>query len=192
MTTWEQRIRAPLTFLPEWSPDAPDRVVYVSNESSVWQVHAWDVARDTRRQVTDHPVGLVDGTPTLDGEGVLWFQDESGDESGQWFVQPFSGGETKPFLEGVPHGWSQGISQAPGIVVVGISDRDGFAVHVSLDGAPARELYRSAQYVGLGSAEEGGFAAWGALGRRRAAVPRARRARRPHPSRAPRGRSAHR
>jgi pimeloyl-ACP methyl ester carboxylesterase len=154
---WEQRFRAPLTFFPEWSPQAPDRVVYASNESGVWQVHAWDVATGARRQVTDHPVGLVDGTLTLDGEGVLWFQDETGDESGQWYVQPFGGGESRPFLEGVPHGWNEGLSEAPGIVVAGISDRDGFAIHVSLDGKPARELYRSKESVRLGSVDQGGF-----------------------------------
>ena len=91
----------------------PDRVVYASNESGVWQVHAWDVATGARRQVTDHPVGLVDGTQTLDGEGVLWFQDETGDESGQWYVQPFAGGESRPFLEGVPHGWNEASRSSP-------------------------------------------------------------------------------
>jgi dipeptidyl aminopeptidase/acylaminoacyl peptidase len=155
--TWEQRFRAPLTFLPEWSPAAPDRIVYSSNESAVWQLHAWDVETDFRRQVTDHPVGLLDGTPTLDGEGILWFQDETGDESGQWLVQPFAGGETRPFLDGVPHGWSEGLAQAPGIVAAGISNRDGFLVFVSVDGGPAQEVYRSSESVRIGSVGEGGF-----------------------------------
>ncbi len=154
---WEQRFRAPLTFLPEWSPRAPDRIVYVSNEPGVWQVHAWSLETDLHRQVTDHPVGLLDGTPTLDGEGVLWFQDETGDESGCWYVQPFAGGDSRPFLEGVPHGWNEGLAQAPGIVVAAISDRDGFAVHVSEDGGPARELLRSQESLRLGTVDEGGF-----------------------------------
>jgi pimeloyl-ACP methyl ester carboxylesterase len=155
--TWERRFRAPQTYLPEWSPAAPDRVVYASNESGVWQVHAWDLATGERRQVTDHPVGLTDGVPTLDGEGVLCFQDETGDESGRWLVQPFGGGEMRPFLEGVPHGWSEGLAQAPGIVIAGISDRDGFAVYVCLDGGPAREIHRSSESVILGSGYDGGF-----------------------------------
>ena len=96
-----------------------------------------DTETGERRQVTDHPVGLLDGAPTLDGDGVLWFQDETGDESGRWLVQPFHGGETQPFLDGVPHGWNDGLAQAPGIVAAAISDRDGFAVYVSLDGGPA-------------------------------------------------------
>ena len=39
------------------------------------------------------------GAPTFDGEGVLWFQDETGDESGRWLVQQFHGGETRAFLD---------------------------------------------------------------------------------------------
>jgi dipeptidyl aminopeptidase/acylaminoacyl peptidase len=156
-TRWERRFRAPVSFLPEWSPRAPDRLVYTSNESGVWQVHAWDRETGRRRQVTDHPVGLIDGTPTLDGEGVLWFQDETGDESGQWLVQPFHGGETKRFLEGLPHGWSGGLAQAPGIVAAGLADRDGFAVYVSLEGGPATEVRRSAESLRLGSVDEMGF-----------------------------------
>src|SRR5919201_5774731 len=156
MPAWELRSRSPVGFFPEWSPRAPSRVVYTSNESGVWQVHAWNAATGERRQVTDHPVGLLDGQPTLDGDGVLWFQDETGDESGRWFVQPFGGGETRPFLEGLPIGWSEGLAQAPGIVAAGISDREGFAIHVSLDGGPAKEVYRSSASVRIGSVDEGG------------------------------------
>jgi pimeloyl-ACP methyl ester carboxylesterase len=157
MEVWEQRFRAPVTFLPEWSPAAPDRLVYASNESGVWQVHAWDLATGNRRQVTDHPVGVLAGVPTLDGEGVLWFEDETGDESGRWLVQPFHGGDTRLFLEGVPDGWDGGLAQAPAIVAVGISDRDGFAIYVSQDGAPAREIHRSQESVYLAATEDGGL-----------------------------------
>jgi pimeloyl-ACP methyl ester carboxylesterase len=154
---WEQRFRAPVSFLPEWSPLAADRAVYASNESGVWQVHAWDVGAGERRQVTDHPVGVIDGTPTLEGDGVVWFQDESGDESGRWLVQPFVGGETRAFLAGIPHGWSEGLAQAQGIVAAGLSDRNGFAVYVSIAGGRAQEIYRSIESVRLGSVDEVGF-----------------------------------
>lgn len=166
-TTWEQRFRTPVSFLPEWSPHAPERVVYASNESGVWQVHAWDRATGMRRQVTSHPVGVVDGTPTLDGQGVLFWQDESGDESGRWFTQPFAGGESTPYLEGVPHGWNEGFAQAPGVVAAGISDRDGFAIYVSADGSPAKELARSTESLRLGGEGQafnlGGLSADGSL-----------------------------
>jgi dipeptidyl aminopeptidase/acylaminoacyl peptidase len=157
MPVWERRFRAPISHLPEWSPHAPDRIVYASNEPGIWQVHAWDLGTGARRRVTDDPVGTTDGTPTLDGEGVLWFEDQTGDESGRWLVQPFFGGEPRSFLRGVPDGWNEGLAQAPGIVAAGISDRDGFAIYVSLEGGPAKEIYRSAESVRVGGAEEGGF-----------------------------------
>ncbi|HLG08550.1 MAG TPA: prolyl oligopeptidase family serine peptidase [Gaiellaceae bacterium] len=154
---WEQRFRAPVSFFPDWSPHAPDRIVYASTESAVWQVHAWDVSAETRRRVTDHPVGVIEGAPTLDGEGILWFQDETGSESGQWLVQPFTGGDARPFLKGVPSGWNEGLAQAPGIVSGGVSGSDGFGVYVSLDGAPATQVYRSTESVRIGSVDRGGF-----------------------------------
>jgi dienelactone hydrolase len=157
MPLWERRARAAVSFLPEWSPLAPDRCAYASNEAGVWQLFAWEPTTGERRQVTDSVVGVVDGTPTFDGEGIVWFDDETGDEAGRWLMQPFAGGEARAFLEGVPYGWSEGLAQAPGIVVVGISDRDGFAVHVALDGGLATELYRSTDAVRVGGADERGF-----------------------------------
>jgi pimeloyl-ACP methyl ester carboxylesterase len=154
---WQRRYLAPVSFLPEWSPAAPGRTAYVSTESGVWQLHAWDVATGSKRRVTHHPVGVVDGLTTLDGEGVLWFQDETGAESGRWLVEPFAGGEARPFLEGVPIGWNEGLAQAPGIVAAAVSDENGFAVYVSLDGAPATEVLRSTESLRLGGAEDGGF-----------------------------------
>ena len=154
---WEQRYRAPISFLPEWSPCAPDRCVYASNESGVWQVHAWDRVAGGRRQVTNSGVGLIDGIPVYDGAEIAWFDDETGAEAGRWLVQPFWGGDVRAFLEGVPYGWSEGLTQAPGIVAAAISDRAGFGVHVSLDGGPAQEVYRSSQSVRIGSVDQRGF-----------------------------------
>src|SRR5829696_8648020 len=114
--SWELRFCTPVSFLPEWSPAAPDRIVYASSEGGVWQVHAWDRTTGERRRVTDHAVGVTDGTPTLDGDGILWFQDETGDESGRWLLEPFTGGVPRPFLEGLPHGWNEGLAQANGVV----------------------------------------------------------------------------
>ncbi len=154
---WERRFHAPVGFFPDWSPRAPSRLVYASNESGIWQVHALDLATGVRRRVTDHPVGLIDGVPTLDGEGVLWFQDETGSEAGHWLIQPFAGGDTRPFLPDVPLGWSLGLAQAPGIVATAVSNEQGFMVFVSLDGGPAEEVLRSPESIVLGSAWGEGF-----------------------------------
>ena len=152
---WEQRFRAPVSFLPSGRRPPAD-AVYVERVRRL----AGARARHSRRhapQVTDHPVGSRRRRAHARRRGGLWFQDETGDESGSWLVQPFHGGETTPFLDGVPHGWSEGLAQAPGIVVAAISDRDGFAVYVSLDGGPAPEMLPLPESVRLGGVDDGGF-----------------------------------
>lgn len=164
---WERRFRAASYSMPDWSPHAPERLVYVSTESGVWQAHAWDARTGARRLVTDHPVGVITGALTPDGEDVLYWQDETGDESGRWYRQPFHGGEAQALLEDVPVGWNEGFAQAPGVVAASISDRDGFAVYVALDGGPAKELLRSPEFLAVGGSPDGfnraGLSADGAL-----------------------------
>ena len=156
MPAWERRYRAPTVFLPDWAPGCPERLVYVSNESGVAQVHCHDLATGLTRQVTDDPVGVTDGRPTIDGSGILWFTDETGDESGHWCVAPFEGGPARRLLEGIPDGWNDGLAERPGIVVAAVSDHDGFAVYVSEDGGPARPIARSAESIQLAAGEEPG------------------------------------
>ena len=157
LALWERRFRAPISFLPTWAPDVPDRCVYASNEAGVWQVFAWDPATGERRQVTAEPVGVTDGTPSLDGREVFWFADDTGDEAGRWLAQPFAGGETRPLFPTIPNGWNEGLAQAPGVVALGLSNRDGFAVYVSLAGGPPTELYRSNEALHVGSWNGRGF-----------------------------------
>jgi dipeptidyl aminopeptidase/acylaminoacyl peptidase len=154
---WERRFRAPISFLPTWSPQASDRCIYASNEAGVWQVFTWNVATGERRQVTSEPVGVTDGTPSLDGSEVWWFSDDSGDEAGRWLAQPYDGGETRVLFPDLPNGWSEGLAAAPGVVAVGVSDRSGFAVYVSVDGEPPKELYRSAEGIHVGTWDGRGF-----------------------------------
>jgi dipeptidyl aminopeptidase/acylaminoacyl peptidase len=154
MPVWEQRFRAPKLTLPRWSRHAPDRTVFTSNESGVWQVHCWDVGTGLKRLVSDHPVGVLEGYPTLDGEGVVFWQEETGDETGRWLVEPFAGGERRPFVEGMPVGWAEGLAQAPGIVAAGLSDRDGFAIFVSLGGGPPKEVARSTEWTAIAGGDD--------------------------------------
>jgi dienelactone hydrolase len=146
---WERRFRAPELSFPDWSPLAPERVVYTSTESGVWQAHALDLATGVRRQVSDHPVGIIDGRVTNDGGSAIWWQDETGDESGRWRVQGFRGGEIHDLLPGAPLGWNQGLAQAPQVVAAGISNRNGFAVFVVQAEGEAREIHRSAEFAGV-------------------------------------------
>lgn len=150
-TTWEQRFRAPRVLLPTWSDAAPARAVYVGTESGVWQAHAIDLATGARRRVTDHPVGVIEAHMSADGERVVWFEDENGDESGRWWAEPFGGGDRSIFLEGLPHGWNEGISIRAGGVAAAISDRSGFGLFVAIgEGAP-RELRRRSDSIRIQS-----------------------------------------
>ncbi len=54
---WRDRFTAARVSLPRWAHDAPDRNLYLSNSSGVWEVYAWDRATGTHRQVTDRPNG---------------------------------------------------------------------------------------------------------------------------------------
>jgi len=166
MPIWERRFRAPKLTLPLWSSGRPDRCVYESNVSGVWQVHTFDASTGETRQVSDHPVGVLEGYATIDGDGVLFWQEDTGDETGRWLLQAFEGGGTEPFLDGVPIGWSEGLSQGPGIVAAGFSTDDGaFEIYVSLDGEPAKSIARSTAWTGLSyeSADIAGLSADGSL-----------------------------
>ncbi len=146
---WEQRFRAPAIGFPRWARDVPDRMAVASNESGAWQVYAWDALAGSRRQVTDEPIGVPGGSMTPDGEHVLWFEDTTGDEVGQWMIEPFSGDATgrRPLVEGVPDAWSAGLSLGDGIVVVGTADDSGFAVRVAEGGGSARLLHSHPETV---------------------------------------------
>jgi len=72
---WERRFLAPDLTFPDWAPGSADRLVFATTETGIWQLYAWDRSSGGRRRVTDHPVGVQTGMPTLDGTGVLWFQD---------------------------------------------------------------------------------------------------------------------
>ena len=149
---WQRRYRAPIIGFPTWSRHAPDRLVYASSESGVYQLHSWDVATGQRRQITNEPVGLVTGEVSADGEWVLWHRDTTGDESGTWMAAPFNGGSPERFADGLPVGWDGGM--APGLerTVSGISGRGGFGLYVTeLDGT-TRELRLSPESIVLGGA----------------------------------------
>jgi len=147
---WQRRYRAPIIGFPTWSRRAPDRLVYVSSESGVYQLHSWDLATGVRRQITSEPVGLVSGHVSADGEWVLWHRDTTGDESGTWMAAPFSGGAPEPLAEGLPVGWQDGL--APGVerTAAAISGRDGFALYVREADGTTRQLRASGESIVLG------------------------------------------
>lgn len=150
---WEQRFRAPTLRFPHWSPHAPDRCVLVSDESGSFQAYAWDVASGARRMVSEETVGVVYATVSADGSEVVWFSDDTGDESGGWMAEPFEGGDRREVLPGAPPGWPDGLALGRTLAAGVIADRDGFAVYVSERGGPAKEIHRDVDMLAIGRFE---------------------------------------
>ena len=153
---------------PDWSPAAPHRLAYESTESGIWQLHVVDLDAGVRRRVTDHPVGVISGAWSPDGEEICWWQDETGDESGRWHAQPFEGGETRLLFPELEPGWNEGIAWVPGMLAASISRHDGFGVYVSEDGgATVKEVARSTEHMRVagraGGYNRGGLSADGSL-----------------------------
>ncbi len=150
MPTWERQFRAPLLAFPAWATDAPDRLVMASTESGSYQLHTWDRVTGERHQVTEDPVGVLEGRPTRDGTGVVWFRDETGAESGSYVVAPYderTGPE--PLIEGLPKGWPEGLAIGRTRSVAGVSTEAGFSVWTAEHGGVARRIHEHAEPVRL-------------------------------------------
>jgi dipeptidyl aminopeptidase/acylaminoacyl peptidase len=155
---WEQRFRAPTPSFPTWSRHAPNRLVYVSNESGSYQAHTLDLVTNERRRVSDCRIGLWDAMPTADGTGAVWFEDDTGDERGRWLVAPFSAGRPEPLLPDLAPGWQMGIALGRDVIVAVRADQEGYALHAVSKRGATHELYRRADALHLGgSTERTGF-----------------------------------
>ena len=159
LPAWERRFRAPTPTFPTWSRHAADHLVYVSNDSGSYQAYTCDLTTGARRRVSEARIGVHDATPSADGAAAIWFDDESGDESGRWVAAPFEGGPTRPLFPDLEPGWPAGLALGRDVVVVGRADRGGYAIEAWDDGAPRRQLYASGMvaYIGGSAGERGGF-----------------------------------
>ena len=161
--TWERRFRAPLLAFPAWATDAPDRLVMASTESGSYQLHTWDRATGERRQVTDDPVGVLEGRPTRDGTGVIWFHDATGAESGSYVIAPFDEHVApEPLIEGLPEGWTEGLAIGRTRTIAALSTEEGFSVWTSERGGVARRIHEHPEPVRLA----GGWGLTSAVDRR--------------------------
>ncbi len=148
--TWERRFRAPILSFPSWAHDAPDRMVLASTEGGSYQLHAWDRATGRRRQVTRDPVGVLEGRPTRDGSGVVWFRDETGAETGSYVIAPFDQDlPAEPLIDGLPKGWSEGLAIGRDRSIAAVSTDEGFSVWSAERGGAARLLYQHPEPIRL-------------------------------------------
>lgn len=150
---WRARFRAARVSLPEWARDAPDRNVYTSNASGVWETYAWDRLTGNHRQVTDRPNGTYNSTISPDGESIWWFADTDGDEFGNWVVEPFAGRpideEAKAAIAEVPRGYPAGLEIGRAVTSIAISNDDGTTIVVSRDAKPGQVIYRNENDAGV-------------------------------------------
>jgi dienelactone hydrolase len=150
---WEQRYRAPTRTFPHWSRHAADRLVYTSDEDGSFQAYAWDRTTGMHRRVSNETVGVIYATVSADGREAIWFSDPTGDESGRWLAEPFEGGTSRELLPGAPVGWPDGLTVGLHLVVGVIADRSGFALYVSEDGGPAKEIHRDADSISVAATD---------------------------------------
>jgi hypothetical protein len=148
--SWRRRFDIPAISQVTWAGLAPHRLGVVSTESGSSQAWAWDLKTGERRLASQGGVGAEEVHMTPDGSGVVWWLDVTGDERGHWMRTPFEGGRAEPLIPGIPDGWMMGISLVAGATAVGLSLEDGYSVYVSLDGNPAREIYRHVRPAGVG------------------------------------------
>jgi hypothetical protein len=144
---WRSRFTAARVSLPNWARYAPDRNIYISNASGVFEIYAWDRATDTHRQVTDRPNGTYNGTITPDGEHIWWFSDSDGDEFGSWVSEPFAGRPTREepatAVPGSVPGYPAGLGVGRTVTALGVSNDDGTTVFVTRGQAPAEVIYQN-------------------------------------------------
>ncbi|RZS41321.1 dipeptidyl aminopeptidase/acylaminoacyl peptidase [Herbihabitans rhizosphaerae] len=138
---WRARFTAARVSLPNWADDAPDRNVYLSNASGVWEIYAWDRAADEHRKVTDRPNGTSISAISPDGEHIWWFNDSDGDEFGSWVREPFGGGTHTVAVQGDKPGYPAGAVLGLTLNAVGVSDDDGTTIFLARQGKPAEVVY---------------------------------------------------
>ena len=119
---------------PAFAELDPDRAVYIGDADGRCEVFAWDVARGTRRRLTDREQGTVACAINPAGTEVWWFDDDV-TGVGEWRVLPFGGGPARP--AGLPRGRCAGLAMAlDGTAAAGVSGERGTAVYrVAPDGS---------------------------------------------------------
>lgn len=138
---WRRRFRTPRMSLPGWARDQPSRLLYTSNRSGVWELYSWDRRMDVHRQVTDRPEGTFHGALDPAGEHIWWFDDDQGNEYGQWVIEPFGGGTRQPAAPDIPPAYSMGLAIGRQVTVLGTATDSQVALYLVRPDTPSLCLY---------------------------------------------------
>lgn len=147
---WRRRFRAANITLPSWARDNPNRATYGSNAGGKWEMYAWDIESGEHRQLTDRPSGTMGATFDPRGEQVWWFDDERGNELGQWMSQPFGGGDPARAAPSLDRTYGAGLAVGTGFSIIGQSVRGAHRFQLCRDGEQPVLIYESAQAAGVG------------------------------------------
>lgn len=138
---WRKRFTVPLVPISRVAGRNPSRGLATSNQSGVYQLHAWDVATGHMRQITDAPAGVVFGGISPDGRWIYYHRDQQGNEIGHFVRVPFEGGEPEDITPDMPLYSSFSLTQSMNGAVLGFSTstRDGdtqYVMPIAPDGTP--------------------------------------------------------
>lgn len=153
---WVLRFTATRSGFPSWADAAPDRLALVSNRGGAWQAWAHDRATGSWRQASDERVGVEHVQVAQDGR-LVWFRDDTGDETGRWVAQPFDGGPVEPLVSDLPTGWSLGLAFGGERIAAGLEVDGEYRVYVVDADAAPRLLRRSRTPLGVGGEWPGGL-----------------------------------
>ncbi len=146
---WKLRYRAPFIAAAQVARANPTRGLVTSTQTGQYQLHAWNVADGTLRQLTDRSEGVGFGAISPDGRYVYFLADKAGNEIGHFVRLPWEGGQAEDITPGLPpySAFNVSASRRSNILGTVISDDAGFhlmLLPVASDriGVP-REILRS-------------------------------------------------
>ncbi len=129
---WRKRFTVPLVPISQVAGRNPARGLATSNQSGVYELHAWDVATGSMRQITDAPAGVVFGGISPDGRWIYYHKDQQGNEIGHFVRVPFEGGDPEDITPDMPLYSSFSLTQSMNGAILGFSTstRDGDSQYV--------------------------------------------------------------
>jgi len=125
---WRKRFKLPVVAGTSLAGRNHARGMAVTNQSGVYQLHAWDMATGDLRQLTYAPAGVVIGGISPDGQYIYYLNDASGNEIGHYVRVPFKGGDAEDITPDMPLYSSFSIGQSLNGARIGFSTagQDGF------------------------------------------------------------------
>jgi WD40 repeat protein len=127
---WKQRYRARRIAHVSVAPHDRRHGMVIHNGTGTLQAYAWDLTSGTLSQLTHAATGTVLAHLVADGTGVLFVQDQGGNEVGHWVRVPFSGGTAQDLTPSMaPYSsWTVAASPDGSAYAIAVAGDDGTSV----------------------------------------------------------------